>query len=141
MIRFTFEQTIIRPKVYTVRDTRDASFVNLHTPSACSYAKRGSQVRYHFSSFRSRNGEFEVGVFLPISEQQWELCQETIIHASHVGYGFETRTAIKSPLRGFHTANEGFPGIEIVRIIFLDFSQCFMVRIYHLAVQSVKVFF
>lgn len=49
VIRFGFERTIVRPKVYTIRNTRNASFVNLDTSAQVLFDRGGipfQQLRF-----------------------------------------------------------------------------------------------
>lgn len=95
-------------------------------------------MAYHFSSFSSSYGKFEVSIFLPIPEKKRESGQKTIVNASHIGNGFKTGTAIESAFSIFHTANKCLPCVKIIRIVFLSqVSTCikrWIIMTYHLAI-------
>lgn len=53
-------------------------------PNNLSAYLRGDSIvqPHHFSRFSASNGKFQVGIFLPVSEQEWELGEESIIGIS-----------------------------------------------------------
>lgn len=53
---------------------------------------------YHFCSFGTSDGELKVGIFLPVSEQEWELGQEAIVGVPDGVNGLGVRVAINTAL-------------------------------------------
>ena len=49
---------------------------------------------YHFSRFSAGNGEFEVGIFLPVSKEQRELGEEAVVGVTRRRNGLRARVAI-----------------------------------------------
>jgi len=67
MAGFDLERAIIGPQVHRGCYTSDASFENLVT-SQHSSAAYAIVEPYHLSRFSAGDGEFEIGIFLPISK-------------------------------------------------------------------------
>ena len=49
---------------------------------------------YHLRSFSAGNGEFEVGIFLPISKQKRKLCKKAVVGVAGGCDSLWTRIAI-----------------------------------------------
>lgn len=69
-----FEGAVICPDVDGDTDARDSTLIDLLRPQylSCPNHTRTGPVSYHFSRFCAADGELEVGIFLPISEEEWE---------------------------------------------------------------------
>ena len=78
MAGFDLEGAIIRPQVYRCRDTRDATFKYLVIVSRVVRRKRKSQP-YHFGGLCTSDREFQIGIFLPVSEEKGEFGEKPIV--------------------------------------------------------------
>jgi hypothetical protein len=75
---------------------------------------------YHIRSFGSGDGEFQIGIFLPVSEQQRELGQEPVVDVAHCGYRLRVGVAVDASFEGLGSANEPLPGLKIIRVVELE---------------------
>ena len=73
MRRFGLECAVIHPQVDRRRDTCDAALIDLdgsnHKLAELFPWTIICIKTYHIRSFRPRNREFQIGIFLPISKQ------------------------------------------------------------------------
>lgn len=72
---------------------------------------------YHVRSLGAGDGKLQVGIFLPITEQQRELGQEAVVNIAHGGDGLGVGVAVDSALERFASANQFLPGFEVIRVI------------------------
>jgi hypothetical protein len=91
MARLDFEGAIVCPQVDRGGDACNTAFV------------------YHLCSLRAGNGEFKIGIFLPVSKQQRKLRQEPVVGVSDGGDGLGVGVAIDSAFESFSAANKLFP--------------------------------
>jgi hypothetical protein len=81
MAGFDLERAIVGPQIHRGCYAGDASFENLiknqHNVSAHAIVQP-----YHLGRFSARNGEFEIGIFLPISKQKGELGKKAVVRVS-----------------------------------------------------------
>lgn len=93
MTGFDLEGAIIRPQVYRCCDTRDATFKYLAIVSRVLRRKCRSQP-YHLGSLCTSDREFQIGIFLPVSEEEGEFGEKPIVRVSSCGDGLGARVAI-----------------------------------------------
>lgn len=68
MAGFDLERAIVGPQVDRGCYARDSPFEDLES---CQHRNCCTMLcaTYHFCSLRARNGEFQVGIFLPVSKE------------------------------------------------------------------------
>lgn len=94
--RIHLEAAVVGPQVYRSSDTRDTTLV------------------YHLGSLCAANRELEVGILLPVTEEQWKLGEKAVVDVADKlddrGTGVAGDTAFE--LRG--ASDERFPFVEII---------------------------
>jgi hypothetical protein len=111
------EGAVVGPQINGGGDASNTPFVNLGNPElapACAVERAPS---YHVRCFCTRDGELQVGIFLPVSEQQGEFSQEPIVDVSDSCYGLRIGVAIDSTLQRLGTTNKLLPRLEVVRVV------------------------
>jgi hypothetical protein len=93
------EGAVVGPQINGGGDASNTPFVN------------------HVRCFCTRDGELQVGIFLPVSEQQGEFSQEPIVDVSDSCYGLRIGVAIDSTLQRLGTTNKLLPRLEVVRVV------------------------
>lgn len=73
--------------------------------------------RYHLSSFGSCNGEFQICIFLPVSEEERKLAEESVVDFAGRGYGLRARVAVQTAFKAFGCAHEALPGLEVIGVL------------------------
>lgn len=72
------EGAVICPEVDGIRDARYAAFVDLEASSAHTLVSaRGT---HHFSRLGPADGKLQIGIFLPVSEEEGEFGEEAVVH-------------------------------------------------------------
>jgi hypothetical protein len=102
MRRVHLECTVVGPQVYRWCDARDTALVD------------------HLSSLGTTNGELQVGILLPVSEEQREFGEEAVVDVANQFDGGWIRIAGDTALELRGTSNERFPFLEVVFILDLD---------------------
>jgi hypothetical protein len=75
---------------------------------------------YHLGRFSAGNGEFEVGIFLPISKQKRELRKKAVVCISGCCDSLWAGVSIQAALEGLGRANELLPVLKVVGIFELS---------------------
>lgn len=74
-------------------------------------------MAYHVRSLCSRHRELQIGILLPVTEEQGELGQKPVVCASDSCNGLRVGVAIDSTLQRLCGANEFLPCLEVVGIV------------------------
>ena len=74
---------------------------------------------YHISCLGPRDGEFHVGIFFPVSEQQGELGEETIVDIASGRDGLGVGVAVNSTFQALAGADQFLPCLEVVGVVSL----------------------
>lgn len=77
---------------------------------------------YHICCFGSRDGEFQIRIFLPVPKEQRELGEESIVHVSCGCDGLGVGIAVDASFKRLSGANQLFPGLEVIGVIGLSQS-------------------
>lgn len=96
------EGAVLSPQVDRMADARDTSLVD------------------HLCSFRACDVEFEVGVLLPVSEEERELGKEAIVGVSEGREGLRARAAVQAAFKRLSSVDELLPVLETIGIGFLQ---------------------
>ena len=96
-----FEGAVIGPEVNRVGDTGASPLV------------------HHLCRLRARDVELEIRIFLPVSEQEGELEQESVVCVAQGGKSLGTGVPVQAALEAFACANQFLPILEAVRVGFL----------------------
>ena len=97
--RLNLEGAVVRPQIDGVGDAGHSPLVN------------------HFGRLRPRDGELQVCILLPVSEQEWELGEEAIVELPGCGDRLGTGIAVEATLQRFSCTDKLFPVLEIIRIL------------------------
>ncbi len=71
---------------------------------------------HHLGRFGSGDVEFEVGVLLPVAEEERELEQEAVVGVAQGGQGLRAGVAAQAAVEGLACPDQLFPALEVVRI-------------------------
>jgi hypothetical protein len=96
--------------------------VHLEGAVVCPKIHRGCNAGYtalvdHLSCLCATNRELEIGIFLPISKEQWELVQKAVVDVAHQLDGRGTRVPGDAALEFGRAGDENFPLLELVLIL------------------------
>ena len=72
---------------------------------------------HHVCCFSPRDGEFQIGIFLPVSKKQREFGQESIKDVSRSCDGLGVGIAVDASLKRLSGTNQSFPGLEVIGVI------------------------
>lgn len=72
---------------------------------------------YHVCCFGSRDREFQIRIFLPVSKEQRELCEKSIVDASYGCNGLGVGIAVDASFKRLCGANQFFPCLEVIGVI------------------------
>lgn len=115
----SLEGAVVGPEIDRGRNTGNTSFVDLFTLATRS-SVRCMNGAHHVCSFTPGDREFQIGIFLPVSEQQRELGEKPIIGMAHCGDCLRVGVPVDTTFECLCASNEPFPGLEIIRIIELE---------------------
>lgn len=93
---FGLERAVVRPEVDRVCDAGHAALVD------------------EFGSLSACYREFEVGVLLPITEEQREFGEESIVDIAHRGDGLRTRVSVDATFEALTSLDQFLPYFVIV---------------------------
>ena len=110
---FDFEGAVAGPEIDRVCDASNTTLVDLSSISTCGTLLLLSSY-YHFCRFGSCYRELKFRIFLPITEEQWELGQEAVVDISCCSYGLWTRIPVYAPLERLGCADKFLPDLEII---------------------------
>jgi len=71
---------------------------------------------YHLRCLGSRNGEFKIGIFLPVSKEKRKLGEEAIVCISGGCDCLWAGIAIQAAFQAFSGANKLLPIFKVVRV-------------------------
>lgn len=69
--------------------------------------------------FGSRDIKLEIGIFLPVAEEQRKLEKESVVGVAKRRKRLRTGVAVQTTVKGFARLDEVFPVFETVRVGFL----------------------
>ena len=121
--RVHLEGAVVRPKVDGGCDARYATFVHLAAVSFEAMQEFRSGA-YHLGCLGTAYGKFEVGILLPVAEEERELCEETVVDVAHQLDGRGTRVPVDAALKIRGASDERFPFLEVVFVLNLRRVQC-----------------
>ena len=78
---------------------------------------------HHVGSFGACDRKFEVGILLPIAEEERKLGKEPVVNISNGGYGLGAGVAIDAALKRFAGAHKLLPSLIAIGIFVLLPSQ------------------
>lgn len=120
VIRLDLEGAVVGPEVDRGGDAGNASLIDLENRRSTMLTSLTPGEKclstHHLGSLGPGHGKLQVGILLPITKQQRELGQESIICASDCGDGLRTRVAVDSTFQVLRRTNQLFPCLEVVRI-------------------------
>ena len=102
MRRVHLERAVVGPEVYGRGDARDAALVD------------------HLRSLGTANRELQVGILLPVSEEERDLGEEAVVDVANQLDGGWARVARNAAFEVRGASNERFPPLEVVFILNLD---------------------
>ncbi len=115
------EGTVLGPQIDRVGDAGAASFVDLVGASALvSSAGTKRNPAYHFGRLWAGDVELEVGVLLPVAEEQRELKEETVVRVTESRQCLRAGVAIETAFEALAGADQFLPVLKVVRVGFLD---------------------
>lgn len=97
--RLDLEAAVVRPQVH-----------------AAGYARHAPLV-HHLRGLRTSDGELDVRILLPVSEEQWELGQEAVVHGARGLDGGWGGVAVQTSFLRLGRADELLPRLELVWIL------------------------
>lgn len=112
-----FERTVICPQVDRICDTSNTTLEYL--TRLATLPLKGTRS-YHLCGFGSCDGKLQIGIFLPISEEERELCEEAIISVSCSGNCLWARVAIETTFESLSRAHEFLPIFKVIRVLKLS---------------------
>lgn len=83
---------------------------------------------YHLSGFSASNGEFEIGILLPVTEKQRKFCKETVVNIASGRDRLRTGISVQAAFERFCSGNQLLPGFVVIgarddfRVQFLQLS-------------------
>lgn len=87
MTRLDLEGAVICPKVNGNTNAGNAALVNLSGISSALFRRRifYNNVSHHLSGLSTANRELEIGIFLPVAEEEREAGEESVVCVSGCG--------------------------------------------------------
>lgn len=101
------EGAVVGPQVDRGCDARDTALVD------------------HLGRLGAANGELEVGILLPVSEEERELGQEAVVHVAHQFDGGWAGVAGDAALEVRGASDERFPSLKVVFVLYLQHGLAF----------------
>lgn len=97
-------------------------------------------VTHQLSGLCPCDGEFQICVFLPISEQEGEFGKKSVVAVSCNDNGLRTGIAIETSFQAFHRANEFLPSLKAIGILELllvsfQFRRCLSPGTNHFGIE------
>jgi hypothetical protein len=74
---------------------------------------------HHLRRLRTANRELEIGVFLPVSEEEREFSEEAVIDVAHELDGRRTGVSSYAALELGGARNESFPSLKLIFVLYL----------------------
>jgi hypothetical protein len=105
MRRVHLEGAVVGPEVYRWCDAGDAALVD------------------HLSSLGAADGELQIGILLPVSEEERELGKEAVVDIANQFDSGWARVAGDAALELRGARDKRFPLLEVVFILYLDARQ------------------
>jgi hypothetical protein len=102
MRRVHLERAVVGPEVYGRGDARDAALVD------------------HLRSLGTANRELQVGILLPVAEEERKLGEKAVIDVANQFNSGRARVARNAAFEVRGASNERFPPLEVVFILDLD---------------------
>jgi hypothetical protein len=68
----------------------------------------------HLGRLGASDSKLEIGILLPVSEEQWELCKKAIVDTSGRCDGLRTRVSVQATFETFYRAHQLFPVLKLV---------------------------
>ena len=122
------EGTVLGPQIDRVGDAGAASLVDLVGTSALdSPADTKRNPAYHFGRLGTGDVELEVGILLPVTEEQRELEEEPVVRVAKSRQCLWTRVAIETAFEALAGADQFLPVLKVVRVGFLG-TRCAVSR-------------
>lgn len=75
---------------------------------------------HHFCSLGAGNGEFQVGILLPVAEEEREFGKEAVVGLAEGSDGMRTGIPVDTTLERLNRPNEFLPRLVVVRLLFLQ---------------------
>ena len=72
---------------------------------------------YHICRFSARNRKLQIGIFLPVSKEQRELGEESIINASCCRDGLGIGIAVDASLKRLSGTDKVLPSLEVIGVV------------------------
>lgn len=113
-----FEGAIVRPEIYGVGNTSNATFIDLIFISGVSFTAYSAKL-YQFSCLCTCNRKFQIGILFPVTEKQWKFSKESIVYIPGCDNGLRVRVSIQSAFQRLCSPNELLPVLEIVWVFCL----------------------
>lgn len=73
-----------------------------------------SVLTNHLGRLGASNGKFQVGILLPVSKEQRELCKKAVVDAPGRRDGLRTRVSVQPAFKPFSRAHQLFPVLKLV---------------------------
>lgn len=70
--------------------------------------------------------ELEIGILLPVAEEEWEFQQEAVVGVAKGRKRIRARVTVQTALESLACANQLLPGIVVVGISFLQWGDEFV---------------
>src|SRR4051812_25649214 len=111
---FHLEGAILCPQIDRIGDASASSLVHLdmHVRTRPISEKRAGFCPYHFGRLGTRDVEFEIGILLPVAEQQGELEKESIVCGAEGCQSLRARVSVETAFESFTGAYQLFPVLE-----------------------------
>lgn len=103
--RLHLERTVLGPQVDRICDARAAPLIN------------------HLGRFRACDCKLEVGIFLPVSEEEWEFEEESVVGVAEGGERLRAGVAREATVEGLAGPNKLLPVLEAVWVGVLQQSE------------------
>lgn len=122
MSSFHLKGAILCPQIDRIGDAGASSLVHLDMPIRTRpiSEKRGGLCPYHFGRLGTRDVEFEISILLPVTEQQGELEEESIVCGAEGSQSLRARVSVETAFESFAGAYQFLPVLEVVGIGILD---------------------
>lgn len=82
----------------------------------CMKSIRGT---HHLSRLGARNIELHIGILFPVSKQERELEEESVVGIAEGSESLGARVAVQATLKGLAGFDEVFPVLEVIGVGFL----------------------
>ena len=80
---------------------------------------RSIRGTHHLSRLGARTVELHIGILFPVSEQERELEEESVVGIAEGSEGLGARVAVQATLEGLAGFDEVFPVLEVIGVGFL----------------------